>query len=100
MNYSEIILNNPINFKSIDELFEDIKVCNSLNLIINIEAHNFECIEVIKELKNRLSLEKDTMSRFRKLAFLHSPDFSNKSNDEERYNFFSNKKEAVDWLES
>ena len=99
MNYTELHINNPINFKSIDELFEDIKSCNSLHLIINIGEHNFESIEVIKELRNRLNLEKNTLNRFRKIAFLNPPGFENKSDDEDRYNFFSDKNKAVKWLE-
>ena len=98
MNYIEIHVNNPINFKSIEKLMDDIKSCNSSLLLINIGAHNFESIEVIKEFKNRLNIEKDILSRFRKIAFLHPPDIRNKSEDEERYNYFSNKKETNNWL--
>lgn len=98
MNYKEILINNPITLKSIDKLFAEIKSCNSSYLIINIGAHNFESIEVIKELKNRLNLERETLSRFRKIVFLHPSGFKNKSENEDRYNFFCDKKEAVDWL--
>ena len=99
MNYSEVHLKNPINSKSIAELFGDIKDCNSTHLIINIGAHNFESIEVIKELKNRLIQAELTLKRFKKIAIIHPHDFRNKSEDEERYNYFSNNKEAVNWLE-
>ncbi|MBT8386197.1 MAG: hypothetical protein KJO12_02195 [Ignavibacteria bacterium] len=99
MNYSEVHLKNPINSKSITELFGDIKDCNSTHLIINIGAHNFESIEVIKELKNKLIQAELTMKRFKKIAIIHPPEFRNKSEDEERYNYFSNNNEAVNWLE-
>jgi len=98
MYYTEIHFKNPINFISVDQLMDEIKSCISSLLIINIGEHNFESIEIIKELKNKLSLEKDTLSRFRRIALLHPPDFKNKSDDEERYNFSSNKKAAIDWL--
>lgn len=98
MNYTEVHLKNPINFKSIDQLMDEIKSCNSSLLIINIGEHNFESIQVIKELKNRLTQAKLTLNRFIKIAILHPPNFKNKSNDEERYNYFSDKKEAIDWL--
>jgi hypothetical protein len=99
MNYTEIHVNNPINIKSIDKLMDDIKSCNSSLLIINIGAHNFESIEVIKELKNRLIQAELTLKRFKKIAIIHPPDFRNTSEDEERYNYFSNNKEAVNWVE-
>ena len=96
MDYKEILINNPITRRNIDQLIDEIKSCNSSFLIINIGAHNFESIEVIKELKNVLNLEKDTLSRFRKIAFLNSSGFKNKIENEDRYNFFCDKKEAVD----
>ena len=99
MNYTEIHVSNPINMNSIDALFEEIKDCNSLYLMINIGEHNFKSIEIIKELKNRFSLEKDTLNRFNKIVFLHPPQFQNKSDDDERYNFFNHKDEAIDWLD-
>ena len=99
MNYMEIHLENPINSKSIDNLFTDIESCISPNLLINIGVHNFESIQVIKELKNRFTQAELTLNRFIKIAILHPPNFRNKSNDEKRYNFFSNKNEAVNWLE-
>ncbi len=83
MNYSEVHLKNPINSKNIAKLFDDINNSKSSHLIINIEAHNFVSIEVIKELKNRLNLEKDILSRFKKIAIIHPPDFRNISDDEE-----------------
>jgi len=98
MEYKEVLVNNPITKRSIDQLVNEIKLCSSSFLIINIGAHNFESIEVIKELKKRLNLEKITLTQFRKIAFLHPPGFINKSENEDRYNFFCNKKEAVDWL--
>ncbi|GMR25383.1 MAG: hypothetical protein BMS9Abin39_0678 [Ignavibacteria bacterium] len=50
----------------------------------------------MKELKNRLNLERNTLKRFSKLAFLNSIGFKNKRDNEDRYNFFCDKKEAVD----
>lgn len=98
MDYKEILINNPITIKSIDQLIDEIKSCNSSFLIINIGAHNFDSIEVMKRLKDRLNLEKNTLNRFKKIAFLYPSGFKNKSENEDRYNFFSNKKEAVNWL--
>ncbi len=100
MDHKEILVKNPITGRSIEQLIDELKLCNSSLLIINIGAHNFESIEVIKELKNRLNLESNTLSRFRKVAFLNSSGFKNKSENEARYNFFCDKKEAVDWLTS
>ncbi len=99
MNYSEVHLKNPINSKNIAKLFDDINNSKSSHLIINIGAHNFECIEVIKELKKRLIQAELTLKRFKKIAIIHPPYFRNKSEDDERYNYFSNNKEAVNWLE-
>jgi hypothetical protein len=99
MKYSEVDLKNPITSKSIAELFDDINDCTATHLIINIGAHNFESIGLIKELKDRLIQAELTLKRFNKIAILHSPDFRNKSNDEDRYNFFNDRNEAVKWLE-
>ncbi len=99
MNYSEVHLKNPINSKNIAKLFDDINNSKSTHLIINIGAHNFESIEVIKELKKRLIQAELTLKCFKKIAIIHPPYFRNKSEDDERYNYFSNNKEAVNWLE-
>jgi hypothetical protein len=98
MNFKEILINNPITGRSIDNLIDEIKLCNSSFLLINVGAHYFESIEVLKELKDRLNLESNTLSRFRKIAFLNSSGFKNKSENEDRYNFFCDKEEAVEWL--
>jgi len=98
MNYKEILVNNPITGRSIDQLIDEIKLCNSPFLIINIGVHNFESIEVLKGFKNRLNLERNTLNRFRKIAFLHPSVFKNKSDNEDKYNFFCDKKEALDWF--
>jgi len=98
MEYKEILVKNPITLNSIDQLFVDIKSCNSQFLIINVGSHNFESIEVLKELKSRFNIEANALNRFRKIAFIHSSEIINKSENEDRYNFFFERKDAISWL--
>ena len=98
MDYEEILINNPITIRSIEQLFKELKSCQSSSLLINIGAHNFESIEILKKLKDTFYLERNKLGHLKKIAFLHPPDFNNKSENEERYNFFSNREEAVKWL--
>ena len=98
MHYKEIQIKNPITTKSVDQLIDDIKACNTSFLIINIGEHNFESVEVMKELKNRLTAELKSQNHIRKIAFLIPPGITNKSADENLYRYFSKKAEAVEWL--
>ena len=98
MHYKEIHIKNPITIKSVDQLIDDIKTCYTSMLIINITEHNFESVEVLKELKNRLTTELKSQSHIRKIAFLIPPGFMNESTDEYLYSYFSKKAEAVEWL--
>jgi len=100
LDYRKIHIKNPITNNSIDQLIIDIKSCNPSLLMINIGAQNFESNEVIKEFKNRLELESNTLNSFRKIAFLNPPAYKNKAENTDRYNFFSDRKEAVKWLTS
>ena len=100
LDYEEILINNPIAIRSIEQLFKEITSCQSSSLLINIGAHNFESIEMLKKLKDTFDLEINQLDHFKKIAFLHPPDFKNKSENEERYNFFSNREEAEKWLTS
>ena len=70
MQYKEIHIKNPITTKSVDQLIDDIKACNTSLLILNIGEHNFESVEVMKELKNRLTTEIRSQIHIRKIAFL------------------------------
>ena len=98
MHYNEIHIKNPIKSKSVDQLIDDIKTCNTSLLIINIGEHNFESVDVIKELKNRLTTEIRFQTHIRKIAFLIPPGLMNKSDDENRYKYFNDKEGAVEWL--
>ena len=98
MYYKEIHIKNPITTQSIDQLIDDIKTCDASLLIINIGAHNFESVDVMKELKNRLTIEIRSQSHIRKIAFLIPPGLMNESDDENRYKYFNDKVEAVEWL--
>ena len=98
MFYKEIHIKNPITTKSVVQLIDDVKTCNTSLLIINVGVHNFESIDVMKELKNRLTTEIRSQSHIRKIAFLIPHKFINESDDETRYKYFNDKKEAVEWL--
>jgi len=98
MYYKEIHIKNPITTQSIDQLIDDIETCDASLLIINIGAHNFKSVDVMKELKNRLTIEIRSQSHIRKIAFLIPPGLMNESDDENRYNYFNDKVEAVEWL--
>ena len=100
MNYTEIIIINPITLYSIDKLFDDLLNCDTLNTLINTGEHNFESIEVIKEMKRRFTKENELLDKFRKIAFLHPPEFVNESYDTQRYNYFTCREDAVKWLQN
>ena len=72
MLYKEIHIKNPITIKSVNQLIDDIKTCDTSLLIINIGEHNFESVDVMKELKNRLTAEIKSQGHIRKIAFLIS----------------------------
>ena len=98
MHYKEIQIKNPITTISIDQLIDDIKTCYTSLLKINIAEHNFESVEVMKELKNRLKAELKSQNHIRKIAFLIPTGFVNESNDKNLYRYFNKKAEAVEWL--
>jgi hypothetical protein len=98
MHYNEIHIKNPITAKSINQLIDDIKSGDTSKLIINIGEHNFESIQVMKELKEKLSAELKYQSRIKKIAFITPPGIMNKSDDENRYRYFYSKEEAVEWI--
>lgn len=98
MSCIELKIKNPITLKSIEELFDDIKDCNSALLLINVGAHNFESIEVLKEFKKMFNQERELLSSFKKIAFLHPAEYQNESEDKNRYNFFSDREKAINWL--
>ncbi|MEJ2616030.1 MAG: hypothetical protein P8Z35_13815 [Ignavibacteriaceae bacterium] len=100
MNSNEVSIANPITSKSITKIFDEIKLCNTKYLIINIGEHEFESIEVLKELKNMFIQKKDLLNRFNKIAFLHPASFENISMNTKKYNFFSNREKAKSWLKS
>jgi len=98
MHYKEIQIKNPISTISIDQFIDDINTSDVSLLILNIGEHKFESVEVMKELKNRLTNELESQNRFRKIAFITPPGFMNKSDDKNRYRYFYDKEEAVEWL--
>ncbi len=98
ISYNELHLKNPITSNSIDQLFLELGSCDTSLLIINSGDHIFESIDVLRELKLRFMKEETNLNRFRKIAFIHPPEVSNKSENEERYNYFFSREEAIDWL--
>jgi hypothetical protein len=98
MHYKEIHIKSPITTKSVDQLIDEIKACNTSLLILNFGEHNFESVEVMKEMKSGLTDEIKSQSHIRKIAFLIPPGFMNESTDENLYRYFSKKAEAVEWL--
>ena len=98
MNVSEVYITNPISHKSIEKLFNDIELCEASLLIVNTGDHDFESIDVLRELKLRFIKEEAKLNRFRRIAFIHPPEVSNKSENEERYNYFCSREEAIVWL--
>ena len=98
MHYKEIHIKNPITTKSVDQLIDDIKTCNTSLLIINIGEHKFESVEIMKEMKSRLTAGIKSQNHFRKIAFIIPPVFMNESDDENRYKYFNDKEKAVEWL--
>ena len=98
MNYTEILIANPINMESIKKLFDEIESSTSKKLIINIGEHEFESLDVLKELKKRFYQNQQALNRFSKIAFLHSAKFENISQDINKYNYFSDREKLLDWL--
>ena len=93
--HKEFLLLNPVTENSIDQLFMKIKNCYSPFLIINVGEHNFESITVLKMFKERFAIESEMLTRFEKIAFLHPPGYHNISENEEKYNYFTERQKAI-----
>jgi len=101
MSILEVNLDNPIDLKSIDDAMAKIhKAQNYDFLVFDVGKHNFESIESLKYLKNKL-LELDMSSLcFTKAALIHPKEYPHEKSGSVEYDFFTSKVVAQEWLTS
>lgn len=94
----EIILQNPITSEGIDADLDSIQRDTSDCLLLDTGDHQFQSIADIKYLRDALNARTDWLSRYTKIALLHPEGYSNVSTDPTKYQFFSNRGDAIAWL--
>ena len=99
MNILEIKLKNPIDFKEFNKIKTSLTKSSDFNfLIIDFDKHNFASIDVIKYFKEEFKKLELELRKFQKIAFIHPPEYSNKSNEPNFYELFTSKNDAIEWV--
>lgn len=99
MNLLEIKLENPIGHDEVIRLRSELISAKRHDfLIIDTGAHDFLSIKVIKHLRDQLSDLEPCLTKFKKIALIHLPQFINESCNPDKYNFFISKEDATKWF--
>lgn len=99
MNLLEIKLENPIGHYEVIRLRSELISAKRHDfLIIDTGAHDFLSIKVIKHLRDQLSDLEPCLTKFKKIALIHLPQFQNESGTPDKYNFFTSKEDAMKWF--
>ena len=99
MNLLEIKLENPIGHDEVIRLRSELISAKRQDfLIIDTGAHDFLSIKVIKHLRDQLFDLEPCLTKFKKIAFIHPPQYFNESNKPVKFNFFTSKEDAIKWL--
>ena len=99
MNLLEINLENPIGHDEVIRLRSELISAKRHDfLIIDTGAHEFLSIKVIKQLKDQLSDLEPCLTKFKKIALIHLPQYLNECSNPDKYNFFTSKEDATKWF--
>lgn len=99
MKTLELDVNNPIDLKSIDQLINKIVTSEGYDyLLIDVREHDFKSIEIIKYFRGELEKIRSTLLKFKKIAFVHPPEFQNKSDNPKIFDYFNSNSDAKLWL--
>lgn len=99
MEILEITLENPISHTEINRLKADIEaeeICDYL--MIDSGNHDFISLSVIKYFKQQMLALETPLSRFKKIALIHPPEYTNESSNPEKYNYFTSGIKAKAWF--
>jgi hypothetical protein len=99
MKIFEVNVKNPITHYSIRATIK--KIISSTNndyLIVNLGAHNFVSLKVMKDFKQAFWNIKSKLYQFKKIAIIHSRERLNRSDNPDFYEYFNSKTEAIKWL--
>lgn len=101
MNILEIKLENPIGIDEVIRLRSELIISKRHDyLIIDTGAHDFVSIKVMKYLKDQLSDLEPCLTKFKRIALIHPPKYSNESNNPKQYDYFSSRREALNWFKN
>lgn len=99
MKLLEIKLENPIGHYEIIRLKSELTSSKRYDfLIIDTGTDDFLSIEVINHLRDQLTDLEPCLSKFKKIAMIHTPSFVQESSSRERYKFFTSKHKAMRWF--
>jgi hypothetical protein len=99
MNLLEIKLENPIGHDEVIRLRSELISAKRHDfLIIDTGAHDFLSINVIEHLRDQLSDLEPCLMKFKKIALIHLPQYLKECSNPDKYNFFTSKENATEWL--
>ena len=99
MNLLEINLEKPIGHDEVIRLRSELISAKRHDfLIIDTGVHDFLSLKVIKHLRDQLSDLEPCLTKFKKIALIHLPQYKNESSSPNKYNFFPSKEDAMKWF--
>jgi hypothetical protein len=101
MNLLEISLKNPIGPDEVIRMGSEIIASMGFDyLIVDVGSYDFVSIQVMKEFRNLLIDLEPCLTKFKKVALIHSPIIIGECSSPNRYNLCISKNTAVQWFES
>lgn len=101
MNLLEIALKNPIGYDEVIRLRSElINAEKHEYLIVDLGSYDFVSTEVMKQYRTLLTDLEPCLTKFRKIALIHSPTIITESSSPYRYNLCVSKERAMEWLDS
>ena len=99
MNLLEIKLENPIGRDEVIRLRSELISAKRHDfLIIDTGTHDFMSIQILKELRDQLSDLEPCLTKFKKVALIHLPQYLIDCSNPDKYNFFTSKESATHWF--
>ena len=99
MKILEIHLENPIDFHGFEIIKTQVEKSKHHNyLLINFGKHEFKSISVMKYFRERLKSIEYSLMQFKKIAFIHPPQFMTQSDNPEIFEYFTSKTSAIKWF--
>ena len=99
MEILEIHLENPIDFDGFEIIKTQVEHSTHYNyLLIDFGKHEFNSISVMKYFRENLKSIKPSLMQFKKIAFIHPPQFLNQSDNPESFEYFTSITAAISWF--